>query len=93
MAEKITVDCSTGERRTEPLTAEEADARAAAAAEREAESTAEKDREQRRQAAVDQLRVIANASSFTATQRDNAIKFTAKVLAAVLPFIDLDPDS
>lgn len=94
MADVVTVNVATGEKTERNFTAAELadrDARAAAAA---AEKTATAQREQRRQQAIDRLNAyVAMGAGATAAQVRTESQFVAKVLAVVLPFIDIDPGS
>lgn len=87
------VDCRTGEVTVRPLTDDEQanldDVRSSAEAE-EAKRTQREDR--RRQAVVRLEAFWANRASLSAAEVRTEAAFTARVLAKVLPHIDIDPE-
>jgi hypothetical protein len=92
MADKLIVDCSTGATSTSPVTTQEQAARDAQASADTTERTTTSQREQRRQQAIDRLNAfVALGAGATAAQVRTESQFAAKVLAKVLPFIDIDP--
>lgn len=90
MADKLIIDCSTGEESTEALTTAEEQDRATLAAESEAAATAEAGRTTRREQAAQRLRTIGSGTG-TVSAADT--RFIAKVLAVVVANMAVDPDA
>ena len=95
MADKLIIDCSkpAAEREsTARLTAAEESERVQLATSADADRTAATQRQARRAQAIVRLNdFVALGAGATAAQVRTESQFVAKVLAKVLPFIDIDP--